>query len=304
MADLLEEKQKINAKDLLDEGKFSNFAKAAALGASLALSPLHAGETHELEVAELPADLISSYNELEENPILTFAVAQAMADEMITKVGDEAVSMAPEETEAWGTAKATYEYLKTRDDKIAVAFLGKFNSEAKKLFGNQIRPTATRTESIDLPLNNDLMNEVFMKDDRGLISDEELANKIIAKAQTMGVNDDSGVATDIALYIAAFYARQSLPINGMVMWGARDLKSFIGRLSGGKKAAISGTRSVMLGRPFGKQIEWIEQIKDEVKAERRAEAEARRQAYLNSDEYRRSQDPGWTGPRGTWTLGT
>lgn len=302
MADLLEEKQRINEAELLDEGKFGNFVKAAALGAGLALSPLHAGETHELEVAELPADLISSYNELEENPILNFTVAQAMADEMITKVGEEAVSMAPEETEAWGTAKATYEYLKTRDDKIAIAFLGKFNSEAKKLFGNQIRPTV-RAESLELPINTKLL-EAFVKDDRGLISDDDLASKIIAKAQTMGVDDDSGVATDIALYIAAFYARQSLPINGMVMWGARDLKSFIGRLANGKKAAIAGTRSVMLGKPFRKHIEWVEQIRDEIKAERRAEEEARRQAYLNSDEYRHSQDPGWTGPRGTWTLGT
>lgn len=163
MTDLLEEKQRINEAELLDEGKFSNFAKAAALGASLTFSPLHASETHELEVAELPADLVSSYDELDENPVLTFAVAQAMADEMITKVGDEAVSMAPEETEAWGTAKATYEYLKTRDDKIAIAFLGKFNSAAKKLFGNQIRPTPTRTESIELPINVKLFKEAIIK---------------------------------------------------------------------------------------------------------------------------------------------
>ena len=162
MTDLLEEKQRINEAELLDEGKFSNFAKAAALGASLTFSPLHAGETHELEVAELPADLVSSYDELDENPVLTFAVAQAMADEMITKVGDEAVSMA-EETEAGGTAKATYEYLKTRDDKIAIAFLGKFNSAAKKLFGNQIRPTPTRTESIELPINVKLFKEAIIK---------------------------------------------------------------------------------------------------------------------------------------------
>lgn len=303
MADLLEEKQRINEAELLDEGKFSNFAKAAALGASLAFSPLHASETHELEVAELPADLISSYNELEENPVLTFAVAQAMADEIITKVGEEAVSMAPEETEAWGTAKATYEYLKTRDDKIAIAFLGKFNSEAKKLFGNQIRPTV-RTESMELPINVKLFKEAFIRDDSGKFSDEEIANRIIEKAKFLGVNEDSGIAADIALYIAAFYARQSMPVNGMVVWGTRDLKKFIERLANGKKAAIAGTRSVMLGKPFGKQIEWVEQIRDEIKAERRAETEARRQAYLNSDEYRRSQDPGWTGPNGTWTLGT
>lgn len=302
MTDTLEEKQRINEAELLDEGKFGNFVKAAALGAGLALSPLHASESHELEVAELPAELISSYNELKENPILNFAVAQAMADEVITKVGEDAVYMAPEETEAWGAAKATYEYLKTRDEKLAIVFLSKFNNEAKKLFGNQIRPTV-KTESFELPINMKLL-EAFIKDDSGLISDEDLASKIIAKAQTMGVDDDSDVVTDIALYIAAFYARQSLPINGMVMWGAKDLKSFIGRLANGKKDAIASTHSVMLGKPFRKHIEWVEQIRDEIKAERRAEEEARIRAHLNSDECRHSQDPGWTGPRGTWTLGT
>ena len=300
MADLLEEKQRINEAELLDEGKFSNFAKAAALGASLALSPLHAGETHELEVAELPADLVSSYNELDENPILTFAVAQAMAEEMITKVGDEAVSMAPEETEAWGTAKATYEYLKTRDDKIAIAFLGKFNSEAKKLFGNQIRPTPTRTESMELPINVKLFKEAFIKDDSGKVSEEELAQAILNKIGVTG----NKYYLDAARYIAAFYANQSLPKNGMIMWGSRDIKSFFAKHdSMDVKSAIGSTRSIMLGNPTTK-AEWIEKNKAEIKAERRAEAEARRQAYLNSDEYRRSQDPGWTGPRGTWTLGT
>lgn len=392
MADLLEEKQKINATDLLDEGKFANFAKAAALGASLALSPLHANETHELEVAELPADLVSSYNELEENPILTFAVAQAMAEEMITKVGDEAVSMAPEETEAWGTAKATYEYLKTRDNKIAVAFLGKFNSEAKKLFGNQIRP-GVNVESMELPISKKLneffdfhrktestpelqetpqvsftdfveqvktnlrdkfeyadsatdwtikeyylivkkfyaegksaldtaaaiddeflendptwwkkykdlpVKEAFIKDDRGKVSEEELAQEIVNKVGATG----NKYYQDAARYIAAFYAKQSLPKNGMIMWGFRDIKSFFAKHdSMDVKSAIGSTRSIMLGNPTTK-AEWIEKNKAEIKAERRAEAEARRQAYLNSDEYRRSQDPGWTGPRGTWTLGT
>ena len=38
MADLLEEKLKINEKELLDEGKLGNFVKAAALGAGLAIS--------------------------------------------------------------------------------------------------------------------------------------------------------------------------------------------------------------------------------------------------------------------------
>lgn len=299
MADLLEEKQRINEAELLDEGKFSNFAKAAALGASLALSPLHAGETHEIEVAELPADLVSSYNELEENPILNFAVAQAMADEMITKVGDEAVSMAPEETEAWGTVKATFEYLMTRDDKIAIAFLGKFNGVAKKLFGNQIRPTL-KIESMELPVNVKLFKEAFIKDDSGKVTEEELAQAIVNKVGATG----NKYYQDAARYIAAFYANQSLPKNGMIMWGFRDIKSFFAKHdSMDVKSAIGSTRSIMLGNPTTK-AEWIEKNKAEIKAERRAEAEARRQAYLNSDEYRRSQDPGWTGPRGTWTLGT
>lgn len=158
MADLLEEKQRINVNDLLDESKFGNFAKAAALGASLALSPLHAKDAHELEVAELPTELIASYNELDESPVLNFTVARAMADEAITKVGEEAVSRAPEETKAWKTAKSTYNYLMTKDDKIAVAFLGRFNVEARKLFGNQIRPTA-KTESLELPINIKLFKE-------------------------------------------------------------------------------------------------------------------------------------------------
>lgn len=271
MADLLEEKQRINEAELLDEGKFSNFAKAAALGASLAFSPLHAGETHELEVAELPADLVSSYNELEETPVLTFSVAQAMAEEMITKVGEEAVSMAPEETEAWGTAKATYEYLKTRDDKIAVAFLGKFNSDAKKMFGNQIRPTV-RTESMELPINVKLFKEAFIKDDSGKVSEEELAQAIVNKVGATG----NKYYLDAARYIAAFYANQSLPKNGMIMWGSRDIKSFFAKHdSMDVKTAIGSTRSIMLGNPTTK-AEWIEKNKAAIKAERRAEAEARR----------------------------
>lgn len=109
---------------------------------------------------------------------------------------------------------------------------------------------------------------------------------------------------DAARYIAAFYANQSLPKNGMIMWGSRDIKSFFAKHdTTDVKSAIGSTRSIMLGNPTTK-AEWIEMNKAAIKAERRAEAEARRQAYLNSDEYTHSQDPGWTGPRGTWTLGT
>lgn len=390
MADLLTEKQTIKPEELLDEGKFRDFTKAAALGAGLALSPLHAGETHELEVAELPADMISQYNELEEQPVLNYAVAQAMADEIITKIGDESVSMAPEETEAWGTAKATYEYLAKRDKKIATAFIGKFNTQAKRYFGNQIRP-GINTESMELPISKKLnegifdvfrrktettpetphvsfndfveqvkaylrdnfefadsaahsaikefylivkkfyiegksaldtattiddefltndptwwkrykdapMKEAFIKDDRGKVSEEEIAQAIVARAGATG----NVYYLDVARYIAAFYTKQSLPKNGMIMWGLRDLKSFVAKQEKDVKSAIGSTRSVMLGNPETR-AEWIDKNKQEIKRERAEEAEARRQAYLNSDEYRRSQDPGWTGPRGTWTLGT
>ena len=111
-------------------------------------------------------------------------------------------------------------------------------------------------------------------------------------------------ATDAAYYIADFYSKQSLPINGMVMWGSRDLKSFIQRCDDSdERTAISNTRSVMLGKP-GRKAEWIEEFKKDIIETRKAAEEKRRQDYLNSDEYKKSQDPGWTGPRGTWTLGT
>jgi hypothetical protein len=107
-----------------------------------------------------------------------------------------------------------------------------------------------------------------------------------------------------------------MPINGMVMWGARDLLKFkkiydeqiqnantSEEIQEYEKKAVTGVRSIMLGNP-GKKWTWIEEIKDEVRKERKAAEEKRRQDYLNSDEYKKSQDPGWTGPRGTWTLGT
>lgn len=299
MADLLSEKLAIKPEELIGEGKFGDFAKAAVLGAGLALSPLHAGEAHELEVAELPADMIASFNQLEENPVLNFSVAQAMADEMITKVGEEAVNEAPEDTEAWGTTKATYEYLNKRDPKIAIAFIGKFNTQAKKLFGNQIRP-GINTESIDLPISDKIkIDEVFMQDDRGSVSEEEIAKAIVDKLGATG----NVYYLDAARYIASFYIKQPMPKNGMIMWGSRDLRSFVAKQEKDVKSAIGSTRSVMLGNPETK-AEWIEKNKQEIKRERAEAEEARRQAYLNSDEYKRSQDPGWTGPNGTWTLGT
>lgn len=146
------------------------------------------------------------------------------------------------------------------------------------------------------------LDEAFIQDDRGNVSITDLVTKMLDKAGFTVEPDDR--ATDAAYYIAEFYSKQSLPINGMVMWGSRDLKSFIQRCDASdERTAISNTRSVMLGKP-GRKAEWIEELKKSIIETRKAAEEKRRQDYLNSDEYRKSQDPGWTGPRGTWTLGT
>jgi len=138
--------------------------------------------------------------------------------------------------------------------------------------------------------------EAFMQDDRGSVTEEEIANAIVAKVGA----DGNKYYLDAARYIAAFYVRQSMPKNGMVMWGSRDLKSFVARQEKDVKSAIASTRSVMLGNPETK-AEWIEKNKQEIRRERAEAEEKRRQDYLASDEYKRSQDPGWRGPNGTWS---
>lgn len=146
------------------------------------------------------------------------------------------------------------------------------------------------------------LDEAFIQDDIGNVSITDLVTKMLDKAGFTVEPDDR--ATDAAYYIADFYSKQSLPINGMVMWGSRDLKSFIQKCEAyDERTAISSTRSVMLGKP-GRKAEWIEELKKSIIETRKAAEEKRRQDYLNSDEYKKSQDPGWTGPRGTWTLGT
>ena len=146
------------------------------------------------------------------------------------------------------------------------------------------------------------LDEAFIQDDRGNVSITDLVTKMLDKAGFTVEPDDR--ATDAAYYIAEFYSKQSLPINGMVMWGSRDLKSFIQKCEAyDERTAISSTRSVMLGKP-GRKAEWIEELKKSIIETSKAAEEKRRQDYLNSDEYKKSQDPGWTGPRGTWTLGT
>lgn len=135
----------IKPEELLDESTFTDFMKAAALGASISLAPLaNAEEQHELNTRELASDFISQYNYLQNTHTLTIAGAQQLADEAFTQVCEEVLTgdEAAEHTEAWGSVKATYEYLVEKDYKIATAFVAKFNHAARQLFGVQIQAVA------------------------------------------------------------------------------------------------------------------------------------------------------------------
>ena len=132
------------------------------------------------------------------------------------------------------------------------------------------------------------------------VTETELAEKIFTKA---GLDELPGSLLHAAAhYIAAFYCKQNLPLNGMVMWGSTDLKRFHARLTGGQdlSTAISNTRSLMLGDP-DKTDETIEMFRNKVIEKRKAAAEEKRQAYLASDEHKNMNDPGWRGPNGTWS---
>lgn len=132
------------------------------------------------------------------------------------------------------------------------------------------------------------------------VTETELAEKIFTKA---GLDELPGRLLHAAAhYIAAFYRQQDLPLNGMVMWGSTDLKRFHARLAGGQdlSTAISGTRSMMLAKPDATD-DTIEMYRNKIIEKRKADAEAKRQAYLASDEHKNMNDPGWRGPNGTWS---
>lgn len=141
--------------------------------------------------------------------------------------------------------------------------------------------------------------EAFIKP-KADISEGDLAAKIYERCAFS--EDHMRIRKHAANYIAAFYAKQDLPLNGMVMWGSRDLKKFAVLLAAGKSldSACASLRSIMAVTPQETAGE-IEQAKNRIKKERRAAEEERRKAYLASDEYKHSQDPGWRGPHGAWT---
>jgi hypothetical protein len=49
------------------------------------------------------------------------------------------------------------------------------------------------------------------------------------------------------------------------------------------------------------KYKFFEKIKVDVRERNAAEEERRRNEYLNSEEHRNMNDPGWRGPRGTWS---
>lgn len=144
-----------------------------------------------------------------------------------------------------------------------------------------------------------LVCETFIKP-KADISEGDLAAKIYERCAFS--EDHMRIRKHAANYIAAFYAKQDLPLNGMVMWGSRDLKKFDALLAAGKSldTACASLRSIMAVTPQETAGE-IEQAKTRIKDERRAAEEERRKAYLASDEYKHMQDPGWRGPNGTWS---
>lgn len=118
-----------------------------------------------------------------------------------------------------------------------------------------------------------ITENTFIKDDRGKISVTDLVDKIMEKAGLIVDIDDDYTAA--AYYIADFYSKQSLPINGMIMCGAKDLLKFkklyddqiqnantSDEIQEYEKRAVINVRSIMLGNP-GKKWTWIEEIKDQ-----------------------------------------
>ena len=163
-------------------------------------------------------------------------------------------------------------------------------------------------ESNAFSITENKKNEAFIQDDRGLVSFINLSDVILKRA---GVIDESGNTTvdneqllySAATYIAAFYAAQSMPQGGMAAWGTRDLKSFMAKLDKmNPEDAVRSTRSIMVAKvPNDYKNEFIENVKNKARKQNADEAEKRRQAYLNSEEHRHMQDPGWRGTNGTWS---
>lgn len=175
---------------------------------------------------------------------------------------------------------------------------------ARTNYPQAIKPRESNAYSI----TENKKNEAFIQDDRGLVSFINLSDVILKRAGVIDENgnttvDDEQLLYSAATYIAAFYAAQSMPQGGMAAWGARDLKSFMARLDKmSPEDAVRSTRSIMVAKvPNDYKNEFIENVKNKVRKQNADAEEKRRQAYLNSEEHRHMQDPGWRGPNGTWS---
>lgn len=216
----------VQPEKLLDEGRFGDFVKASALGAGIALSPMaHAGQSHEIDVEEVPVELVNSYNVLDKTDMIGIVQAQHMAEEAITQVGEQAVAGAPEQTKAWKTARETYAYLVDKDYKIATAFLGKFNVNAKKLFGSQIRPVPKPVaESVDMPIRKDYMNEHV--EDEYEDWKQNVVDSLNDGLIDLAVMSDSDIEECNKL-LKKYYDKKQLNPSEVARWIAVDLKKYM-----------------------------------------------------------------------------
>ena len=80
--------------------------------------------------------------------------------------------------------------------------------------------------------------------------------------------EDHPLISSAVNYIAAFYAKQHMPRNGMIVWGTRDLKKFVSELGDDYENdeklynSVRNVRSIMLGNPPGDlKNSFIEKIK-------------------------------------------
>lgn len=135
-------------------------------------------------------------------------------------------------------------------------------------------------EAKNVLINNGYeIEETFIKDDSDKIDSNsaddvfKLGNEILKKAGymseqgTMKMEDHPLISTAVN-YIAAFYAKQHMPRNGMIVWGTRDLKKFVSELGDDYENdeklynSVRNVRSIMLGNPPGDlKNSFIEKIK-------------------------------------------
>lgn len=135
-------------------------------------------------------------------------------------------------------------------------------------------------EAKNVLINNGYeIEETFIKDDSDKIDSNsaddvfKLGNEILKRAGYMSEQgtmkmEDHPLISSAVNYIAAFYAKQHMPRNGMIVWGTRDLKKFVSELGDDYENdeklynSVRNVRSIMLGNPPGDlKNSFIEKIK-------------------------------------------